>query len=54
MNMNVLYFCSDAFAKVAATTIISTLEKNKRFKFGFIFFLLLCIEEYSNMIMFSI
>ena len=52
--MNVLYFCSDAFAKVAATTIISTLEKNKRFKFGFIFFLLLCIEEYSNMMMFSI
>lgn len=32
MNMNVLYFCSDAFAKVAATTITSLLENNKAFE----------------------
>lgn len=32
MNMNVLYFCSDAFAKVAATTMTSLLENNKSFE----------------------
>lgn len=51
MNMNVLYFCSDAFAKVAATTTISTLEKNKRFKVGFIFFLIAMyrrVPKYDN------
>lgn len=31
MDMNVLYFCSDAFAKVAATTMTSLLENNKKF-----------------------
>lgn len=31
MDMNVLYFCSDAFAKVAATTMTSLMENNKSF-----------------------
>lgn len=32
MEMNVLYFCSDAFSKVAAVTITSLLENNKNFE----------------------